>query len=124
MLNMKSELERMEAKQQELKAKKGTLAAQMKQARAGGGAEGLGAKAGGSAFAEFRRMEDGIEARRRRSRPHREIEDALQAAGMSPTELEAKFARARSGQLVLPSGELEQLEQLDPRSATLYRSTC
>src|SRR5688500_7491817 len=43
-LNMKSELERMENKQQELESRKGTLAAQMKQAKAGGGAEGLGAK--------------------------------------------------------------------------------
>src|SRR5690349_19391804 len=34
-LNMKNELERMEAKLEELKAKKGTLAAQMKQAKAG-----------------------------------------------------------------------------------------
>src|SRR3954471_24205979 len=60
-LNMKAELERMEQKQVELAAKKGTLATQLKQARAGGGAEGLGAKAGGGAFAEFRRMEDKIE---------------------------------------------------------------
>src|SRR3954468_18232112 len=61
-LNMKAELERMEAKQQEFQAKKGTLAAQIKQARGGGGAEGLGSKsAGGGAFAEFRRMEEKID---------------------------------------------------------------
>src|SRR3954467_2999475 len=53
-LNMKAELERMEAKQEEVNAKKNTLGAQLKQARAGGGAGGLGAKAAGaSAFAEF-----------------------------------------------------------------------
>src|SRR5262249_24614355 len=60
-LTMKSELDRMEGKQKELEAKKGTIAAQLKQARAGGGAEGLGAKGPGGAFAEFRRMEDQIE---------------------------------------------------------------
>ena len=37
-LTMKSELERMEAKQKEYEARKGTLTTQLKQARAGGGA--------------------------------------------------------------------------------------
>jgi len=90
-LNMKAELERMETKQQELQARKGTLAAQMKQARAGGGAEGLGAK-GGSAFAEFRRMEEKIDGAAAEVQAHREVEDALKGGGMSATELESKFA--------------------------------
>ena len=57
-ITMKSELDRIETKQKELEVKKGTIAAQVKQARGGGGAEGLGAKSPGGAFAEFRRMED------------------------------------------------------------------
>src|SRR4051812_44970408 len=96
-LNMKTELERMEAKQQELQAKKGTLAAQMKQARGGGGAEGLGAKAGGSAFAEFRRMEEQIEGQAAEVQAHREVEDALQSDGLSASELESKFAQLEHG---------------------------
>ncbi len=91
-LNMKSELERMEIKQQELSVKKGTLAAQLRQARGGGGAEGLGAKAGGGAFAEFRRMEDQIDGQVAQVAATQEVEDAIQGGGLSASELESKFA--------------------------------
>jgi phage shock protein A len=97
-LSMKTELERMEGKEQELAAKKGTLAVQLKQARGGGGAEGLGARAPGGAFAEFRRMEDQIEGKAAEVAAHREVEDALNAGGLSAAELEAKFAALESGQ--------------------------
>jgi phage shock protein A len=96
-LNMKAELERMEAKQQEVQAKKSTLGAQIKAARAGGGAEGHGAQAGTSAFAEFRRMEDQIEGQVAEVAAHREVEDALGKGGLSSDELEAKFARLEHG---------------------------
>src|SRR5262249_44263494 len=89
-LNMKSELERMEQKQQEITARKGTLSAQLKQARAGGGAEGLGAKGGSSAFSEFRRMEDQIEGHVAEVAAHKEVDDALKEGGLSREELEAK----------------------------------
>jgi phage shock protein A len=94
-LNMKAELERMESKEKELDAKKGTLAAQMQQAKAGGGAEGLGAKRGteGGAFAEFRRMEDRIEHKVAEASAHGEIDEALRDGRMAPSELEAKFAQ-------------------------------
>jgi len=93
-LNMKTELERMEAKQQELNAKKGTIATQLKQARAGGGAEGLGAKGGsGGAFAEFRRMEEKIDGAAAEVQAHREVEDAILGDRSSAEELESKFAR-------------------------------
>lgn len=96
-LNMKSELERMESKQVELQAKKGTLATQMKQARAGGGAEGLGAKPGGGAFAEFRRMEEKIEGHAAEVAAAREVDDALRGGGMPESDLEAKFAALEAG---------------------------
>ena len=93
-LNMKTELERMEAKQQELNAKKGTIATQLKQARAGGGAEGLGARGGsGGAFAEFRRMEEKIDGAAAEVQAHREVEDAIHGDRSSAEELESKFAR-------------------------------
>lgn len=93
-LNMKAELERMEAKQEELESRKGTLAAQMKQAKAGGGAEGLGQRgSGGGAFAEFRRMEDHIEGKVAEAAAHGEIDEALRGGGMSASELESKFAQ-------------------------------
>ena len=94
-LNMKAELERMEAKQEELAHKKGTIAAQLKQAKAGGGAEGLGAKAGvgAGAFAEFRRMEEKIDGVAAEVAAAREVDDALNDGGLSEAELESKFAR-------------------------------
>ncbi|MFS8071114.1 MAG: PspA/IM30 family protein [Byssovorax sp.] len=91
-LNMKTELERMEQKQKELEAKKGTIATQLKQARAGGGAEGLGAK-GGGAFAEFRRMEEKIDGAAAEVQAQREVEDAIHGDRATAEELESKFAR-------------------------------
>jgi phage shock protein A len=97
-LNMKRELERMEAKQQELEARKGTLAAQMRQAKSGGGAEGLGARgADTGAFAEFRRMEDKIEGQVAEVAAAREVNDALRQGGMSDADLESKFAQLEGG---------------------------
>jgi phage shock protein A len=89
-LNMKAELERMETKQKEYEVRKNTIATQLKHARSGGGAEGLGAKPGGSAFEEFRRMEDKIEHHAQEVAAHREVEDAL-GGGMNEMELEGKF---------------------------------
>lgn len=96
-LNMKAEMERMEAKYEELQAKKGTLASQMRQAKAGGGAEGLGAKAGGSAFAEFRRMEEKVEGAAAEVAAAREVDDALRGNAMSQMDLEARFAALEGG---------------------------
>jgi phage shock protein A len=95
---MKTELERMENKQVELQSRKGTLATQMKQAKAGGGAEGLGARgSSGGAFAEFRRMEEKVEGHVAEVAAHREVEDALGGGGMSELDLESKFAALESG---------------------------
>jgi phage shock protein A len=98
-LNMKTELERMEAKHQELTVRKGTLANQMKQAKAGGGVEALGARptSSGGAFAEFRRMEDKIEGHAAEVAAAREVDDALRGGGLSEMDLEAKFAALEGG---------------------------
>ena len=95
-LNMKSELDRMEAKQKEYEARKGTIAAQLRQARGGGGAEGLGAPTGGKAFDEFRRMEAQIDHHADEVAAHREVEEAL-GKGQSEVDLEAKFRRLEGG---------------------------
>jgi phage shock protein A len=115
---MKAELERMEAKQQELAARKNTLGAQLKQARAGGGAEGLGAKAAGaSAFAEFRRMEDQIEGHVAEIAAHKEVEAALNEGGLSAEELEAKFSRLEHGGAA--PGDKQQSPEIDDELAKL-----
>ena len=100
-LRIKSDLGRMEAKHEELEAKKGTLAARIGQAKAGGGAEGLGAKGGTSAFDEFRRMEDDIERKDAEAEASREVDAALDPGkargGLSRDELEAKFSKLEGG---------------------------
>lgn len=100
-LEMKAELERMEQKVEELSAHKNTIAAQVSAARAGGGPEALGAKgAGGGAFAEFRRMEDQIEAVETTVQAQRELEEVLSGrgpGGMTRDEVEAKFRALEAG---------------------------
>lgn len=96
-LNMKREMDRMEAKQQELETRKASIASQIRSAKTGGGAEGLGAKSTGGAFAEFRRMEDKIEGHVAEAAAAREVDEALRPHGMSDTDLEAKFAQLEGG---------------------------
>jgi phage shock protein A len=121
-LNMKGELDRMEAKQQELAARKGTLSAQLKQVRSGGGAEGLGAKgSGGGAFSEFRRMEDQIEGQVAEVAAHREVEDALKDGGSSRDELEAKFAQLEHGGSAAAPLDKSKNPEIDDELAALKK---
>ena len=89
-LRMKSDLERMEKKLDELKLRKGTLAARAQQAKAGGGTEALGARGGDNAFENFRRMESKIEGKEAENSAMSEVEEAL-GKGESEESLEAKF---------------------------------
>jgi len=61
-LDMKAELERMKRVHQDYSARQHTIATQVSQSRAGGGATGLGAKPGENHFDAFERIEQGIEA--------------------------------------------------------------
>ncbi len=101
-LEMKAELERMEQKVDELKARKGTLIAKAEQARAAGETGGLTARAvGGKAFEEFRRMEDQIEGVETAFAAQREVDEALGTGrgpgGMTRDEVEAKFRALEYG---------------------------
>jgi phage shock protein A len=95
-LSMKSELERMEQKLDELRLRKGTLAARSEQAKGGGGAEGLGARGGSNAFEEFRQMEEKISGREAENAAMAEVEDAL-GKGQRSDDLEAKFRELERG---------------------------
>lgn len=92
-LKMRDDLQRMEAKHQELSAKKGTIAARAEMAKAGGGAESLGAKGGENAFASFRGIEEKIEGQEAEVAAMRELEDDA----MKEAELESKFRRLERG---------------------------
>src|SRR5579884_1402283 len=89
-LRMKDELERMKEKLAQLKMRKGTLVARAQHARAGGGAEQLGARGGTSAFENFRRMEEKIEGREAEGAAMAEVDEAL-AGGDKAQDLEARF---------------------------------
>ena len=95
-LKMKEELERMERKLDELKMRKGTIAARAQQARSGGGAEGLGARGGSSAFDNFRKMEERIEGREQEGLAMAEVEEAL-GNGPDRRALEDKFRDLERG---------------------------
>lgn len=86
-LSMKAELDRMEKKLDELKMRKGSIAARAQQARAG--SQELGSRGGSSAFANFKAMEDKIEGREQEALAMAEIEQAL--GGPQKQDLEAKF---------------------------------
>lgn len=86
-LRMKSELTRMEQKLEDIKLRKGTIAARAKQAKGGGE---LGSKGGSSAFDNFKRMEDKIEGKEAQNAAMNEVEEAL-GGGEKDRDLEAKF---------------------------------
>lgn len=95
-LKMKDELERMERKLDELKLRRGTIAARAQQARSGGGTEALGARGGSSAFDNFRKMEEKIEGREQEGLAMAEVEDAL-GNGPDRKALEDKFRDLERG---------------------------
>ena len=111
-LEMKEELERMEKKLEDVKLRKNTIAARAQQAKAGGGAEGLGAKGGSSAFQNFKNLEDKIEGREAENAAMSEVEDAL--GTREKQDLEAKFRDLERGLGGKPgkSGESEIDEAL------------
>jgi phage shock protein A len=88
-LTMKREMERMDQKLEELKARKGTIANEVRRAKKGDDAV---TGVGGKAFAEFRRMEGKIDHSRAEGEAMAEVDAALND-GLSETELEAKFAQ-------------------------------
>ena len=79
-----------------LALRKGTIAARAQQARAGGGAEGLGARGGSNAFDNFRKMEEKIEGREQEGLAMAEVEDAL-GTGPAEKDLESKFRDLERG---------------------------
>ena len=92
-LKMKKELERMEAKHEELKMRKGSIIARAEQARSA--SNELGTGGGGSAFSEFKKMEEKIEGREAEGMAMAEVEEALGTTDRR--DLEAKFRDLEAG---------------------------
>ena len=100
-VEQRAELERMERTIVDVKGKKGLLAARVGQARASGGAEGLGARSGADAFGEFRRMEDQIEGVEAGIIAEREVHELLAStgspSGLGREDVEARFRALEAG---------------------------
>ena len=115
-LTMKREMERMEQKLEELKSRKGSIAAELTRAKKEDA--GLGA-AGGKAFDEFRRMEEKIEGARAEADAMGEVDAALND-GLSAAELESKFAALEGrGYASAGSGEAKGADPIDDEIARL-----
>jgi phage shock protein A len=99
-LTMKREMERMEQKLEELKARKGTIANEIMKAKKASADPLATSGAGGKAFDKFREMEDKIDTQRAEVEAFSEVDEALNN-GLSETQLEAKFA-ALEGRGVTP----------------------
>jgi phage shock protein A len=100
-LQLKDDLELAKKKLRELEARKGTIAVQVQQARAGGGAEGLGASGGGpTPFDEMERMEEKLDREQLEAEGLREAQEELarpDGASLSDDELEEKFSHLEGG---------------------------
>ncbi|MEM9692286.1 MAG: PspA/IM30 family protein, partial [Myxococcota bacterium] len=110
-LNMKREMERMEAKVEELKARKSTIVRDMKRAKDDDPMATRGP--GGKAFEEFRRMEEKIEHAHAEGAAMAEVDAVLQD-GLSATELEAKFAALEGRGYTEQSGPDDKPSAADP----------
>jgi phage shock protein A len=100
-LQLKDDLERADTKLKELDAKKGTIVARYKQARAGGGAEALGADGDGpTPFDELRRVEEKMGRAEAEAGAMEEARDVLErptGSKMTQREIEARFADLENG---------------------------
>jgi phage shock protein A len=121
-LEMKSAWDAMQSKFRDFSARKNTIATQVAQAKAGGGAENLGG--GGEAFAEFAAMEERIDGVDDVMDAQREVDQMLASSGsvtgMTRQEVELRFAelegKVGDGERVEGDGEVEQeLAQLKRR---------
>lgn len=118
-LKMKQELERMEQKLDDLKMRKGTIAARAQQARAGSGSESLGARGGSSAFENFRKMEEKIEGREQEGLAMAEVEAALGTA--EKRDLEDKFRDLERGLSGGTSGGTKKDAEIEDELAALKK---
>ncbi len=100
-MQLKDDLERADTKLKELDAKKGTIVARYKQARAGGGAEALGADGDGpTPFDELRRVEEKMGRTEAEAEAMEEARDVLErptGSKMTQREIEARFADLENG---------------------------
>jgi phage shock protein A len=122
-LEMKRELERMEAKVDEITARKGTLVAQAQQAKLGAETSGS-TRVGGGAFAEFRRMEDQIEGVETALLAQNEVDSALRnesPTGLSRADIEARFRELEGSGKYAEPGKASPTSVVDDELSALKK---
>ncbi len=118
-LNMKREMERMEQKLQELKSRKGTIAAEITKAKKAAADPLATPGPGGKAFDKFREMEEKIDHQRSEVDAYGEVDEVLNN-GISETQLEAKFAQLE-GRGVTADGAPKGADAIDDEIARLKK---
>lgn len=103
-LTMKREMERMETKLKDLKARKTTVAQELARAKQAAADPTASPRPGGKAFDKFREMEDKIEQQRAQASAYGEVEEVLRDGRMGEADLEARFAELE-GRGVTATGE-------------------
>lgn len=91
-LTMKREMERMEGKLADLRARKTTVAAELTRAKRAAADPSATPAAGGKAFEKFRDVEGKIDQKRAEVSAYSEVEAALHDGRSSDADLEARFA--------------------------------
>ncbi len=102
-LTMKREMERMESKLGDMKARKTTVAAELTRAKRAAADPTATHAAGGAAFEKFRELENKIEQKRAEGSAYSEVEEALRDGRSSDADLESRFA-ALEGRGVTATG--------------------
>ena len=123
-LELRDDLAKAEKKLQEFEATKATIVARYKQARAGGGAEALGASGAVNAFDEFRRMEDKMEQTHAQIQAMQEVQGVLEStagATMSESELEMRFAELDAKQAGSKSESTSPSDPVEDELETLRK---
>jgi phage shock protein A len=95
-IGMKAEIDRMQRTHRDYSSRQHTIATQLTQSRAGGGAVGLGAKPGANNFDAFDRIENAVESAAAETDAEGEIERMLDQTAlgtMTRTELDERFRK-------------------------------
>jgi phage shock protein A len=110
-VGMKAEIERMKRVHQDYAARQHTIATQVSQSRAGGGATGLGARPGASNFDAFERIEQAIDSDEAKTAAGAEIDQMLNQTAlgtMTRDEMDDEFRKLEQTAAVAgegPTGE-------------------
>ncbi len=118
-LTMKREMERMDTKLADLKARQGAIANELSRAKRAASDPLASSGPGGKAFEKFREMEDKVDQSRASADAMSEV-DAVLSNGLTEAQLDAKFA-ALEGRGFTADGAAPAAEPIDGEIARLKK---